>query len=115
MGTWGYGIFEDDITSDIKGDLEDYLDEGLTIDEATERILEEYEEFIEEDDDVGPNVYLALASLQIEHDSLDDNIKIKALEIIENGVGLEGWEEAGERELEERKKVLNELKIKLLR
>jgi hypothetical protein len=115
MGTWGYGIFEDDVTSDIKGDFEDYLDEGLTIDEATERILEEYEEFIEEDDDVGPTVYLALAYLQMEYDSLDNNIKIKALEIIENGLGLEVWEDAGESELEERKKVLNELKIKLMR
>lgn len=115
MGAWGYGIFDDDNASDIRGDFEEYIEEGLSITEATEKILEEYQEIIEEDEDDGPTVYLALASLQMEHRELQADIKEVALEIIESGKGLEIWEESGEDELDKRKKVLNELKIQLLK
>lgn len=115
MGTWGYGIFDDDTASDIKGDFEEYIEEGLSITEATEKILEEYQEIIEDDEDDSPTVYLALASLQMEHGELQADIKEVVLEIIENGKGLEIWEDSGEDELDERKKILNELKIQLLK
>lgn len=115
MGTWGYGIFDDDTASDIRGDFEEYIEEGLSIGEATENILQEYEDIIEEDEDDSTTVYLALASLQMEHGELQTDIKKIALEIIESGKGLEIWEESGEEELEERKNVLNELKRKLLK
>lgn len=114
MGTWGYGIFDDDTASDIKGDFEEYIEEGLSITEATEKLLEEYQEIIEEDEDESPTIYLALASLQMEYGELQANIKEIALEIIERGKGLEIWGESGEDELDERKKVLNELKVQLL-
>lgn len=115
MGAWGYGIFDDDNASDIRDDFEEYIEEGLSITEATQKILEEYQEIIEEDEDDGPTVYLALASLQMEHRELQADIKAVALEIIEGGKGLEIWEESGEDELDKRKKVLNELKIELLK
>ncbi|MBK1813218.1 DUF4259 domain-containing protein [Clostridium sp. YIM B02505] len=115
MGTWGYGIFDDDTASDIKGDFDEYIKEGLSVTEATESILEEYQEIIEEDEEDGPTVYLALASLQMTHGQLQADIKEIALEIIESGKGFEIWEESGENELDERKKVLNQLKLQLLR
>lgn len=43
MGTWRYGIFDDDTASDIKVDFEGYLEEGQSISVATEKILEEYQ------------------------------------------------------------------------
>lgn len=112
MGTWGYGIFDDDTASDVKDNFEEYIEDGLDINEATERILEEYQEEIE-DEDNGPTVYLALASLQMERGELREDIKKTALDIIENGKGLEVWEESGEDELKNRKNVLNVLKLKL--
>lgn len=114
MGAWGYGIFDDDTSSDIRDDFEEYIEDGLSVNEATERILEEYEEVIEDEDDIS-TVYLALASLQMEHGELEEEIKSKALDIIDSGKGLEIWKESGESELEERKKVLNELKTKILK
>lgn len=51
----------------------------------------------------------------MEYGELDEEIKSKALDIINSGKGLEIWKESGESELEERKKVLNELKTKILR
>jgi len=112
MGAWGSGIFDDDTALDIRDNFEEYIEEGLSITEATKRILEEYQEEIEDEDD-GPIIHLALASLQIEHGELLEDVKKAALDIIENGRGLEIWEESGEDGLEERKKVLNELKSKL--
>lgn len=84
-------------------------EDGLSVSEATERILEELGRF--KDDD--PRVYLAIASLQIEHGELQEDIKQKALNIIESGKDLEAWKGDGKRALESRKKVLNKLKSKL--
>ncbi len=110
MGTWAYGIFDDDITADIQDGFEEYIEDGLSVSEATERILEGYPRF--KDDDT--RVYLALASLQIEHGKVQEDIKQSALTIIESGKDLEAWKWDGKRALERRKKVLNELKTKLL-
>lgn len=112
MGAWGYGIFDDDTASDVRDNFEEYIEDGLSIADATERILEEYQEEIEDEVD-GATIYLALASLQMEHGELQKNIKEVALNIIENGKGLEVWEELGGDELENRKNVLNQLKLKL--
>lgn len=110
MGAWGSGIFDDDTALDIRDNFEEYIENGLSIIEATERILEEYRDEIEDD---GPIIYLTLASLQMDKGELQKNIKEAALDIIENGKGLEVWEESGEDELENRKNVLNQLKLKL--
>ena len=112
MGTWGTGIFDDDLAADIQGDFDQALEDGLTVKEATQRVIEAYQEVLE-DEDEGPVVYLALATLQLEQDELQPEIRKKALEIIETGKGLARWEEAGGEELAERKQVLEDLKIDL--
>lgn len=101
MGAWGYGIFDDDTSLDIRDNFEKYIENGLSIIEATEKILEEYRDEIEDEDD-GPIKYLALASLQMDKGELQKNIKEAALDIIENGKGFEVWEESGEDELKNR-------------
>lgn len=111
LGTWGYEIFADDITADIKDDFEEYIEEGLSVYEVTERILERYQNRVRDKDDT--RVYLALASLQMEHGELQKDIKQAALDIIENGKDLEAWEGDGKDALVSRKKVLNKMKSKL--
>lgn len=113
MGVWGTGIFDDDLAMDIQGEFEEALDEGLSVKEATQRILEDFEDVLE-DEDEGPIVYLVLAVLQLEQDELQPEIRQKALKIIEFGQGLARWEEAGEEEMAERKQVLEDLKAKLI-
>ena len=110
MGTWAYGIFDDDITLDLKDVFEEYIEEGLSVPETTKRTLEKHPWRFKVDD---PRVYLAIASLQIEHGELQNNIKQAALNIIESGKDIEAWKGDGKRALESRKKVLNELKSKL--
>lgn len=113
MGTWGIEIFDDDLALDIQAKFEEAMDQGLSVKKATKRILYDFQDVLE-DEDEGPLVYLALAALQIERDKLQPEIGQKALKIIESGQGLARWEEAGEEELAERKQALEDLKAKLI-
>ncbi len=39
MGTWGYGILDNDTAMDVKGAFEEALEGGLSFDEASYQIL----------------------------------------------------------------------------
>ncbi|MEY9970729.1 hypothetical protein ABH966_001093 [Lysinibacillus sp. RC46] len=116
MGTWGKGIFDDDTTCDVRDDFIDYLEEGKTVEEATQIILEEYsDEFsIEDDLEVMSLVYIGLAAIQLDRKCLQEQVCNNAIGLIERGADLELWEEADQKGYEERKRVLSEFKQKLL-
>ncbi|PWV87628.1 hypothetical protein DFQ01_1602 [Paenibacillus cellulosilyticus] len=113
MGTWGYGIFEDDFTLDIKDLTNSYLDEGVSIDQAVARLLNLFSEELKDEDD-GPLVYFAISSILLDRDDLREDIKEKALFHIEHGEHLRAWKDAGLFKYLSRKKVLNKLKKRLL-
>jgi hypothetical protein len=113
MGTWNAGFFDDDLALDIKDEFERSFKGDGDIQSVTEHIFSEYEDVIN-DEDEGPIVYLSLAALQLEYGYLQSNIKEQALNIINQGKGLERWEEAGKKALADREKVLQELKKQLL-
>lgn len=118
MGAWGTGIFDDDTSCDVRDDFIDYLEEGKTVEEATKIILEEYlEEYnINEDLEVLSLVYIGLSAIQLEKNCLQEHLRKSTIELIERGADLELWEESAEKEdYEERKKVLNNFKEKLLK
>ena len=51
----------------------------------------------------------------MEKDLLQEEVRVKTIELIDRGADLELWVEDGEDEdFEERKKVLNEFKAKLI-
>jgi len=106
-------IFNDDIAMDIKILFEELLDVDFSVKRATQSILNRYKEELNDSDDA-PIIYLALAKLQTERNKLQKEIKIKALEILNNEYGLERWKEIGGQELEKRKKMLEELKQEIL-
>jgi len=60
MGHWGSGIFENDVAADVKDLMEELLEQGLTIDEATAQALDEYED--EEDRN---DALLVIAQIQL--------------------------------------------------
>lgn len=113
MGAWGTGIMDDDLALDIKAEFEDAINEGLDVPQATARVFEAFAD-VSEDEDEGPILYLALAQLQLEKNHLLPEVGNQALQIIENGMGLERWEEAGNNTLKERKIALNALRDRLL-
>jgi len=98
VGTWGYGILDNDTAMDVKGILESALDEGKSFDAATQEVLAECQDMLDDSDD-GPVVYLALAAIQLEQGQIHDWLKDRALEIIDRRRGLAPWREAGKEVL----------------
>jgi Domain of unknown function (DUF4259) len=110
MGAWGAGIFDDDTAADIRGEYREMLEDHVPDDEATRRILSEYEHLDADEDHV---LWLALAAAQTQVGRLDDEVKAQALAVIHEGRGLELWEEAGAKELAKRQAHLNKLAERL--
>ncbi len=89
MGSWGVGIFSNDAAADIREDFRDLIAEGLTADESTRRLYDEY--------GIGPggvddnDFWLGLASAQHRLGHVADGIIERALEIIDDPAELERW------------------------
>lgn len=112
MGAWGTGILDNDTTCHVRDDFISYLEEGKTSEEATKTILDEYS--MEDDLEEKSLVYIGLATIQLEKNCLQENVRKMAIEMIESGSDLLLWEEGNKKEYEERKQVLNNLKAELL-
>lgn len=112
MGTWGTAIFSDDLASDIKLEFKNKIGFGKTPIEATEELLKDYAEEIN-DNDESSVFWLSLAATQWGLGRLLQNVQENALEIIKSGKDLERWKD-DERDLKKRKIVLEKLKSQLL-
>jgi hypothetical protein len=112
MGTWGTGIFDDDVAGDVHDAFDDELSAGADAATAAKRVLDRFASDLD-DLDEGPAIYLALAALQLEHGALQQDICDRALQIIDNGEGLDAWEEGSSQKLQERKQVLEGLRAQL--
>ncbi len=112
MGTWGTAIFSDDLAADVKDDFKDKIAAGKTPIDATNELIAENPEILEDSDDAAV-FWLALAATQWKLGRLLDFVQQKALDIIESGQELERWGE-DEKQLNQRIKVLEKLKVQLL-
>ena len=110
MGAWGTAIFSDDTAADIRSEYRELLEDKVPDQEATRRVLSSYRHL---DDDEEHLLWLALAAAQSQVGRLDDEVKAKALEVIDSGRGLQLWAEAGDQELAKRKAVLQKLQATL--
>jgi hypothetical protein len=90
MGAWGAGIFADDTASDVRDDFRDLVGEGLSPEQATEKIFEKYRSSLDDPDD-GPPFWLGLAVTQWKLGRLLEPVKAKALAIIDGGTDLKRW------------------------
>lgn len=107
MGHWGIGIFENDIAADVKDLMEELLEQGLTIDEATAQVLDEYEDELEDEED-GFDALLAIAQIQISCGALQEEIGQAVLELIDSGADAPRWQGSGVEE--ERQQILAQLR-----
>lgn len=115
MGAWNTSICGNDTARDL------YIEYSATfykydVEEALERI-DNYvrsEMFDESDSEEWCNYFYSLADFMWKKGILTDNVRNKAIEMIDSGFGLELWEEAGQKTLDSRKKKLQEFKEKLL-
>lgn len=111
MGTWGVGLFQDDVTCDIKQEYLNRLRIGYTNEEATEEVID-YNADSVEDEEEAPLFWFALADIQWRYGRLLPEVKEMAMEYLKSGEDLERWK--GNAKLyKKRKFVLEELEKKL--
>lgn len=91
MGTWGPGIFSDDLACDLRDEYRDLVADGLSGEEATDRLMQEWQGELN-DPDAGPVFWLALAATQWKVGRLEERVKAEALRIISNGSDLLRWD-----------------------
>lgn len=111
MGTWNVGIFDNDLSLDIKMEFNEQLEKGSSIEEATTYIMDAFQDEVEDSEDTSI-VYITLAVLQLDAGDILDTIKLKVLEIIESGQDLEKWQQL-KTDYNKRAAILNNLKEKL--
>ncbi len=113
MGSWGTGIFSDDVACDVRCQFRDLLGQGKSAAETTRTVLRDWQPALNDEED-GPVVWLALASLQCDHCCLQKSVKSKAIAIIDRGDDLKRWEANEDRSLYRgRKSALLRLRAKL--
>jgi hypothetical protein len=84
MGTWGAGIFSNDIASDVADAYRSSLADGDDGQTATDKVLEKFGSSLDDPDD-GPPFWLALGAIQTRYGRLEPRVRDRALAIIEDG------------------------------
>lgn len=98
MGAWGTGIFANDAAADLRGEYRELIEDGAEDDAALARILTEYRLQLDDPED-GPNLWVALAVAQSQLGRLAEEVRARAVQVIENEEGLEQWLETGDKRL----------------
>jgi hypothetical protein len=111
MGAWGAAIFSDDLAADVRDDFRELIGEGLNAAQATRRLCRQYKDVIA-DREVSLVFWLALAATQWKLGRLEENVKKKAIKIIESGKELNHWDDVRLRS--KRAVVLEKLREQLL-
>lgn len=112
MGVWGVGIYQNDIALDVSDTFKEQYNDGKPPQEITESLIDSYSEifgYAEEE----PLFWFALADTQWKYGVLSPEVKEKALYWIDNDSGILNCQIIGTPPISQRKKKLNELKIKL--
>lgn len=98
---------------DVKVVFDENLARGCSVADATQHVLKEPPWGFDDEEDAAAMI-LALASLQLEHNALDQAVRERAIAVIDSGVPLWGWEDLPDERLAERTAVLHKLKQQLL-
>jgi len=110
MGTWSTALFSDDVACDVRDDFVELLSRRVSPAEATAALLRSWSSDIDDEDD-GPTFWLALAATQWKYGCLTDEVRDRAMEVVESGRDISRW---GGASATRRKAVLLALKEQLL-
>lgn len=113
MGTWGTGVFDDDVALDLRDIFEDALARGSTPVQAADAALREMGEDAMEDSDDGPVIVFALTSVLLDRGLTRHPLFERARQMLDSGEGLERWEEAEETNLRARREECAKLSARL--
>jgi hypothetical protein len=113
MGTWGVGLFDNDLAADMRGDWEDALADGKSYDQAMKLLIDTYASDCANDPDDGPVFWFAIATLELNaRGEVNDYSRDCALDAIPKD--LERWRvEGGPEDYRERERILTGLADRL--
>ena len=109
MGTWGTGIFQNDVADDVKTAYISKLRIGKSDEEALEEIVSENADILSDKDDA-LDFWFALSSVMYDYGRLSEDVRCKAMALLGSDSDSERWDE---KELRKRKAELEKLKSKL--
>ena len=112
MGIWGPELYDNDSACDVQDGYLDFLQDGLGNEEAYEKMLEHFGEYLGDQDE--PIFWLALAETQWKVGRLRADVKEKAMEWIQNEGYLEMWD-GDPKDRTGWQRTLQKLKVKLER
>lgn len=92
MGAWGASLYANDSTCDVRDSYKKLLQEQLSDEEAYQKIIEQYREYIGDEDE--PLMWYALADTQWRLGRLMPEVKGKAIAWIEKNGGVTLWEDS---------------------
>ncbi|MBM82808.1 MAG: hypothetical protein CMJ78_19785 [Planctomycetaceae bacterium] len=95
MGIWGPAVFSDDVAGDVRDAYRQRVADGMDGVDATDELIKDWLDDRDADDPDTLVFWLALAATQSKVGRLEDRVRDKAIEIIDNGQDLERWEEEG--------------------
>lgn len=115
MGTWGTGIYSNDIAEDVRDACKDIF-ALYDVLEGNELLFNHFSDILNQGflDNEYASFWYALADWQWKHGMLNDFVKEKTLSLLEKNAGIDEWNCIGnQRDIAKRKKVLNSLKTQL--
>lgn len=113
MGTWGFGIYQNDTSLDVKDEFEELYNTGNSVLDITNKLVKDYESIMG-DIDEEPLFWLALADTQWNLGVLMSLVKDKALYWVEKDSGIFNCHSIDMSVKTKRRKILDELQEKLL-
>lgn len=115
MGAWGTSIFSDDLSCDIRDEYKQLLSEGISDEKVVKKMLKKYH-FHEDELEDYTVFWLSFAATQWNLGRLDEIVRTKAIEIIDNESNLKLWEaeDIKKSDYNKRKKELQKLREKLI-
>ncbi len=112
MGAWGAGIFQNDVSDDVRTDYKNKLKLGRTDEDALKEILAENSDILNDDEDKY-DFWFGLASVMSDLGRLTGEVGKAAIELIDNGGDLFRFED-DKSDMKKRKAALEKLREKLV-
>lgn len=110
MGNWGYKLYQDDIARDVRDEYVDLLRKGMSGEDASIKLTEQYRHLDEEEAAV---FWFALADTMWNYGRLAEDVRAEALKYLENQTDLRRWYEQDPRNAEKRAAELEALECRL--
>lgn len=112
MSIWGPGLYQNDVSDDVKSYFRDQLHRGKNSEQITQELMESFRDALDDVDDRA-NFWLALSDVQWDMGRLLPEVKAKALGCLADESALLPWKECSKKDIAKRREVLHKLSEKL--